>query len=346
MNPDTTKPRQPVSMRCKNLIKSQLHFVFEIGQRFGFDILPRHFYSEIPDLRTLKNTTSWRSPFTMSGVLGASVDEQSAWAEEVVVPELRPRLAQGNILHQACLDNGEPGYGQIEAEFLHCFVKRYKPGKILQIGCGVSTAVCLRAALEISYQPRIICVEPHPTAFLRRSSKDGVIKLMEMKAQDIDLGILSQLGDGDLFFVDSSHTLGPAGEVTRIILEMLPRLGAGVFAHFHDVGFPYDYQAAVLEEDLFFPHETALLLAFLTLNPHFRIMASFSMLHHDKQESLRKLFPHYIPATFVDGIRTTEGHCPSSIFIRRIAETEIGKAENRQGDSRKDHSTASRNQRT
>jgi hypothetical protein len=302
-----------------------LRSIFQIGQIFGLDILPRHFYSEIPNLRLLKSTNAWRSPFTMSGILGVSMEEQAAWAEEVVTPQLRQRFAQSNIHLQACLDNGAEGYGPIDAEFLHCFVNHCRPKTILQIGCGVSTSICLRAAAEIPYQPRVICVEPYPTSFIRRCSTQGLIELVEKKIENADPAIVSELKEGDLLFVDSSHTLGPAGEVTRIVLELLPRLRKDVFVHFHDIYFPYDYQSGLLNEELFFVHETALLMAFLTLNPCYRIMASLRMLHHKKQECLFKLFPHYAPAKFVDGIRTTEGDSPSSIFIRRVALQSFGK---------------------
>jgi len=42
----------------------------------------------------------------------------------------------------------------------------------------------------------------------------------------------------NLFFVDSTHTLGPAGEASRIVLEFLPRLRTGVMIHFHEHHFP------------------------------------------------------------------------------------------------------------
>ncbi len=256
----------------------------------------------------------------MLGVIGVCLQEQLHWVEDIVTPELRARLRLSDIHRQACLDNGEDGYGPTEADFLRCFILRVKPKRIFQIGCGVSTAVCLRAAAETPYAPRVTCVEPYPSAFLRRSCNDGVIELVQQKLQDIDPAQVTELRDGDLFFVDSSHTLGPAGEVTRIVLEFLPRLSKGVFAHFHDIYFPYDYAGDVLENALFFPHESALLLAFLTLNPHYRILASLAMLHHGNREGLLKLFPHYVPASYVDGIEAGPGHFPSSIFIRRTME--------------------------
>lgn len=46
--------------RIKDALKKQLAHVFHVGQRFGLDILPRHFYSEIPLLRKLRTTDHWR----------------------------------------------------------------------------------------------------------------------------------------------------------------------------------------------------------------------------------------------------------------------------------------------
>jgi hypothetical protein len=41
----------------KNSSKMLLRSVFEAGQRLGVDILPRHFYSEIPDIHALKTSS-------------------------------------------------------------------------------------------------------------------------------------------------------------------------------------------------------------------------------------------------------------------------------------------------
>lgn len=188
----------------------------------------------------------------MLGVAGGDVGEQLAWLQNIITPELKSRLRQYDVHQQACVDNGEEGYGALEADLLHAFVHRQRPRQIFQIGCGVSTAVCLRAAEEAAYRPRVICVDPFPTAFLTRARERGDIELVPTKVQDMDPGWASGLEDGDLFFVDSSHTLGPAGEVTRIVLEFLPRLRKGVHVHFHDIYFPYDYPGNVLDQALFF----------------------------------------------------------------------------------------------
>ena len=115
-----------------------------------------------------------------------------------------------------------------------------RPKQIFQIGCGVSTAVCLLAAEYAGYTPEVICVEPYPTNYLVQEANQGRITLIRQKAQLLDLKVVETLNNNILFFVDSTHTLGPTGEVSRIILEMLPRLKAGALVHFHDIKFPYD----------------------------------------------------------------------------------------------------------
>jgi hypothetical protein len=195
-----------VKRRLKEFFKSQLHTLFAQGQRLGFDILPRHFYSEIPDLRILRGTDSWKKPYSLIGVPGASAADQSAWLQAMVPPAVQSDLKQKDVHQLACRDNGEDGYGPVEADVLHCFVLKHRPRQIFQIGCGVSTAICLRAAAEAGYRPRIICVEPYPTEFLRRAAAQKDIELVMQKLQDMDPQCVTELADGDLFFVDSSHT--------------------------------------------------------------------------------------------------------------------------------------------
>ena len=298
--------------------KLLLRSTFEIGQRLKFDILPRHFYSEIPDIRTLRGTASWRKPRSFKGILG-NIDSQVAWVD-VCTKNYRDTLKQFAIHRSAVKMNGsDEGYGEVEADFLYCFIRAQRPKQIVQIGCGVSTAVCLLAARDEGYSPRIVCIEPYPTAFLQHESQAGRIELVPQKVQDAGFECASRLCTGDLFFVDSSHTLAPAGELNLIILEMLPRLAPGVYTHFHDIYFPYDYAPDTLSTALFFSHETALLYAFLLMNRDFEIAGALSMLHHQRLSDLRRFFPDIRPAVFEEGLTVQSGQFPSSVFLRRIA---------------------------
>ena len=118
--------------------------------------------------------------------------------------------------------------------------------------------------------------------------------LIARKAQDLNVAELVALGADDLLFVDSSHTTCPNSDVNRIILDALPRLPAGVFVHFHDIAFPYDFGPNILgPNDLFFGAESLLLHAYLIHNSRCRIALSMSMLHHGARGALKDLLVNY-----------------------------------------------------
>ena len=304
--------------RLKDASKLALRKLFEQGQRLGFDVLPRHFYSEIPDIHELKSSEHWKRPYSMLGVGGADLQSQLSFVKQCCTPLVIQEIKMKNIHAHASKKNGAEGFGPIEADFLYAFVATKKPKQIFQIGCGVSTDVCLLEAEYANYVPEVICVEPYPTKYLVQKTAEGRIHLIQQKAELLDLLVVEKLSDNALFFIDSTHTLSPAGEVSRIILEMLPRLKAGAWVHFHDIKFPYDYDRHILDSALFFQHESVLLHAFLAYNSRFSILASLSMLHYLSPEALSEYLPNYKPAANDAGLNKSEGHFPSSTYLEVV----------------------------
>jgi predicted O-methyltransferase YrrM len=302
--------------QAKEAAKNSLHGIFALGQHFGVDILPRHFYSEIPDLRELRTDPSWKQPRSMRGIRGTDVNAQLAFARDTVTPPLVETLNRENIHQFACARNGAVGYGSTEAEFLYCFIATHRPGKIIQVGSGVSTAVILRAAQDVGYKPQVIAIEPYPTQFLKDAAKNGEIELIPRKCQQVELSVYDQLGPGDLLFVDSTHTVKPGSEVNLLIFDVLPKLQSGCLVHFHDIYFPYDYQSSLLET-VTFHNESALLEALLTDSPRYAILCSLSMIHHANPQGLTNLFPHYHPGRFDHGLHAEHPHgqFPSATYI-------------------------------
>ena len=306
-----------LTQKLREHAKSGVHTLFLLGQKAGWDILPRHFYSSIPDINELRVTEKWKAPCSMDGVAGADIDAQMGFLRECCPEHLYERLRQGGVHEYACRVNGAPGFGPIESDFLFCFIATKRPAKIIQIGAGVSTAVILLAAEEAGYHPEIVCVDPIPTAYLIQQSRQGSITLLKEKAQDIDLNILTDLNNGDLLFIDSSHAVRPGSEVNRVILEILPRLKSGGWVHFHDIYFPYDYPSSVLTT-LFFAGESTLLHAFLIHNRRYAIAVSLSMLHHTCAKDMQLVLPNYQPVATTHGLYPREraqGHFPSSIYL-------------------------------
>jgi Methyltransferase domain len=307
-----------IRRRLRNAAKGKLKGVFEFGQRFGVDVLPRHFYSSIPDFRDLRRDDRWREPYDMIGVAGADVGEQAQFLRQLMTEPIRQRLARGDVWRTACERNGEPGYGPTDADALFAFIHGIRPKRIVQIGCGVSTAVILHAAGEAAYTPRVLCVDPIPTHFLQASAHSKQIDVVSEKAEHVDPHRLADLNAGDLLFIDSSHTTKPGSDVHHLILRVLPRLKPGVYVHVHDVNFPYDFGPNILgPADLFFGVESVMLHAFLVHNPHARIWLSLSMLHHGQSKVLKDLLPNYAPVATDRGLNPTgsDGTSPSATYL-------------------------------
>lgn len=304
--------------RARAIRNRGLWFALRAGQRLGVDLTPHHFYSNTPDLRVLRASDHWRTPRSMTGVRGADTAEQAAVLKGWVCPEISEYLRAHDVHGDACAENGAVGYGRTEADLLYAFAAARRPARVVQVGSGVSTAVLLRSKHEHGLDTDIVCVDPYPTAFLRYAARRGLITLIEQPAQVVALETFTALGDGDLLFIDSTHTVKVGSEVNRLLLEVVPALPAGVSVHVHDVYFPFDHAPTVLDGDLFFWNESVLLHALLVDNARLSIEVSMSMLHHDDPTALARVFPRYRPCATPDGLAAAdaEGDFPSAIYLR------------------------------
>lgn len=305
----------------KTQAKRALHGVFALGQKLGVDILPRHFYSQVPDLARMRGSKAWRAPMSMAGVKGAELKGQLKFLDETVPARISEALNDRPVHGEAILTNrSDGGYGPIEAEFLYAFIRTWKPKKVIQVGCGVSTAIIQQAAEDEAIDVEIVCLDPYPTPFLTEQSQAGKITLIAEPAENVDMSVFEGLGAGDLMFVDSTHAVRAGSEVNRVVLEVLPRLAKGVFVHFHDIYFPYDYPRRLLSEDLFFHSESTLVHAFLACNARYRIEAALSTLHYAAPQALKDKFARYDPQGNEDGLAAGGGsHFPSSLWLRVVA---------------------------
>ncbi|MFN0131175.1 MAG: class I SAM-dependent methyltransferase [Phycisphaerales bacterium] len=310
-----------IKKRLPWLIRTTL----EIGQRFRLNISPEHFYSETPNLRHLRRTDYWRRPWPMKGVRGTALEPQLDWLRRTMGPWAE-RLRDGSVHAEACRRNGEEGFGHVESDLLYGFLRTHRPPKIVQVGCGVSTQVALIAAAEQReadghYAPEVVCIDPHPSPGLRRLAEARRIRLLAEPAEAVPLAELTGLPAGSLLFVDSTHSTKIGGEVPRLILEVLGDLQPGVFVHFHDIHFPYDYGNWTLtHRELFFNRESTLLLAFLSFNDRFEIVAALSMLL-ERLDDLKAVFPRFDPCRMDRGLRLGPGDFPNSIYLRTLEPT-------------------------
>jgi len=177
-------------------------------QKFGVDVLPRHFYSEIPSFAKLRSTRSWRRPYSLQQIQGIEIEGQLQWLESLFPEALHQHLQQRDLFQKACARNGDAGYGHVEADTLFAFVCAKKPEQVVQIGCGVSTAVILEAAAHCGYKPDILCVEPYPNNFLSSAEKSGDIRLLPEPVEEVKEPFYEHMGEGDLFFSNVEDMCG------------------------------------------------------------------------------------------------------------------------------------------
>jgi predicted O-methyltransferase YrrM len=125
-----------------------------------------------------------------------------------------------------------------DAEVLTAMVELFKPEKIIEIGSGNSTRLFRAALDEFQANSRIISIDPFPRVETDKSAHEVIRKKLE---EIKDEPFFDQIKPGDFLFIDSSHEVKPGNDVVELLLNVLPRLHAGVLIHIHDIFLPYDY---------------------------------------------------------------------------------------------------------
>jgi predicted O-methyltransferase YrrM len=278
--------------------------------RVGLHVLPKHFYTPVPDIAWLRhNRPLWQEPLSPYW----NLDEQLAWLRKICAPYYNEVAGLGIYRNIARAGFG-PGYGPIESQVLHCFIRSERPHQVIEIGSGASTAAMLHASSLNTEPTYITCIEPFPKPHFRRL--EGITHIHAL-CQEVDLSLFDQLGAGDLLFIDSSHAVKIGSEVPRIYLEIIPKLKPGVFIHIHDIYLPYLYPRDALSS-YFGWQETVLVQALLTHNRHLRLLCSESALHYHCPDVLARVLPDYRPQAndFGLGRPDDDGHFPSSLWLQ------------------------------
>lgn len=289
-----------------NLCKIILFRIFKFGLKFKVMIVPDHYYIPISNILDLDKDKSWRKKSDLDGIK-IDLENQLKNIKKIILP-FRDEYKNGKIYNEALKLNAGPGYGVIEAQALHGVIRYYSPKKIVEMGSGASTHCMLDAGAK-----NITCIEPYPSNYLKKNTK---IKLIEKKLQHCDIKIFEDLSVGDFLFIDSTHTLKIGSDISKIYLEIIPKLKPGVIIHIHDVYFPYNYQRNI-NNTMFQWLETQMLQALLIDNPKIEILFCMSHLHYEFSNVLKEIFPMYEPQSDTDGIATNSdrGFFPSSIYL-------------------------------
>jgi predicted O-methyltransferase YrrM len=296
----------------RQLFRHACAAVFRLAECAGVHLTPKHYYTPVPDVRWLRQHTGlWKGAFALTDV-DWNLDSQLDRLARICAPH-RDEVAGLEFYRRATSDKWGPGYGPIESQVLHCFLRANRPRRVIEIGSGVSTACMLHG---LDREAELTCIEPFPSAVLREAAGT---RLMARPCQEVPLSVFQELREGDLLFIDSSHSVKIGSEVPRLYLEIIPSLRPGVFVHIHDIFLPYLYPPDLLTWPFWAWQETVLLAALLTHNPKLEVQFCLSALHHAKAAELRQVLPDYQPRAMDAGLFTNaapQSHFPSSIWLR------------------------------
>jgi hypothetical protein len=165
----------------------------------------------------------------------------------------------------------------------YCFIRHLKPKRIIEIGAGSSTLVA-DAACKANGQGEIICVEPFPASFLK--DIDSVSSVIECVAQELTPAFFNdRLVDGDILFIDSTHTVKHGSDCLHLYLKMLPRIVPSIFAHVHDVWLPGTRSLGSLRDHQIYWTEEYLMMAYLIDNHRTEVLygSNYHFLHNRKR---------------------------------------------------------------
>ena len=120
---------------------------------------------------------------------------------------------------------------------LYTLVADNGPARYVEVGSGCSTTFVRRAIDDHGLATKIISIDPEP-----RAGIDAICdEVVRSPLEDTDLSAFDGLASGDIVFIDGSHRSFPNSDVTVAVLEVLPRLPAGVIVGFDDIYLPDDY---------------------------------------------------------------------------------------------------------
>ena len=276
-----------VMPRCVR--SEKFHEIFPLWERRGFHVTPVHFYQPIPDTRELPDAL-WNRPSKLVGI-----DMNDSLQLDLLRNHF-PRFRDEYERFPA-KPTREPDHFYVEkgpfrgadALVAHCMVRHFQPRLIIEIGAGISSLV-LGEAIKKNNKGTVICIEPFPQEFLK-GGFPGLHSLIQKKVQDVDFDFFSQLGAGDILFIDSSHTVKIGGDVNYLFLEVIPRLKPGVIVHVHDIFLPFEYRRDWVMDEFRFWTEQYLLQAFLSFNSQFDVLMANRYLSYCHRKDFKAAFP-------------------------------------------------------
>jgi predicted O-methyltransferase YrrM len=200
-----------------------------------------------------------------------------------------------------------PSYSWGDASILHAMIRRQMPRRIVEIGCGWSSACIVDTVERHCNSTRLTFVDPYPGLLHTLIGKTELDhEIIELPIQRVPGAVFETLGAGDILFIDSTHVMRTGNDVCFELFEILPQLVPGTLVHFHDMFWPFEYPRRwVLEEKMSW-NELYGVRAFLSNNEKWEIVFF--------NDYFGKIEKSLVQATYPDFLKNAGG----ALWLRRI----------------------------
>lgn len=268
-------------------------------QGFGLNLIPANFYSNTPSIAEILSSYEYRevAPPYLDGDIFKQAELLKELSCLVEFSEDFDPAEDGN--EENCREffwkNSQFSYS--DGMSYYAYLRRLKPKTVVEIGSGFSSLIAVQAMLK-NRSGEIKCIEPFPRPFITSLRDEGALDLLQMQAQDVSPEALNaMLCDGDVLFIDSTHTVKTGSDCLHIYLRLLPRINKKIYVHVHDIFLPFGLPQKWLLDTHIYWTEQYLLLAFMLDNPKVRVL--YGSAYH--QHFNTKLLDRFMHNRFTSG---------------------------------------------
>jgi hypothetical protein len=205
---------------------------------------------------------------------------------------------------------GNPSFAAPDSQIYYSMLRHFRPRRVLEVGSGQSTRFAAQA-LELNRVEgspgELVAIEPYEAPELETLG----VHVVRSRVEDLNADPFAELQEGDVLFIDSSHVVRPGGDVTLLMLDVIPAMPPGILVHVHDVFTPRDPPDEWVRRRWFWA-EQYVVEALLTYNPRLEVLLAVDLLLSDYPTAIAAACPVPSPPG--------PGPTPASFWLRTCAE--------------------------
>ncbi len=266
-----------------------------------FFVPPGHFYSPIVNVAEAdRHLAKLRSRPLPRDLPDTSIDPDAVvrtWNELLPFMTSAPFAEHPTAGTRYGFEN--PSYSWGDGSVLHAMLRRYRPKKVIEIGSGHSSACTLDTVDRyLNGNCELTFIEPYPELLLNLFGEAASrVRILGQGVQQTPLELFSELGEGDILFIDSTHVLRTGSDVCFELFEVLPRLAKGVLVHFHDMFWPFEYPRPWVVDENRSWNEIYAVRAFLTNNSAWQVLMFNDYLAVFERDMIEATYPAFLRNT-------------------------------------------------